>query len=167
MYKRNPWTCVWGSRRLRLPARVARMPHVLIIVAHNLCEQLHLLVKRNTSFEMSRLTDTLLLSIAKLLQGETLNWRFVNCTKVEKMTRYLECLLMRDIGIQKIIMFMLGARCWWRSWLRHCTTSRKVAGSIPDGVTRIFHWHNPSGCTMALGLTQPLQKWVPGMFPGG
>jgi hypothetical protein len=21
---------------------------------------------------------------------------------------------------------------WWRSWLRHCTTSRKVAGSIPD-----------------------------------
>ena len=22
----------------------------------------------------------------------------------------------------------------WRSWLRHCATSRKVAGSIPDGV---------------------------------
>ena len=22
----------------------------------------------------------------------------------------------------------------WCSWLRHCTTSRKVAGSIPDGV---------------------------------
>ena len=28
---------------------------------------------------------------------------------------------------------------WWRSWLRHCATSRKVAGSIPDGVTEIFH----------------------------
>ena len=27
----------------------------------------------------------------------------------------------------------------WRSWLRHCATSRKVAGSIPDGVTEIFH----------------------------
>ena len=26
----------------------------------------------------------------------------------------------------------------WRSWLRHCTTSRKVAVSIPDGVTGIF-----------------------------
>ena len=26
-----------------------------------------------------------------------------------------------------------GARCWWRSWLRHCATSRKVAGSIPEG----------------------------------
>jgi hypothetical protein len=24
------------------------------------------------------------------------------------------------------------------SWLRHCTTNRKVAGSIPDGVTGIF-----------------------------
>jgi hypothetical protein len=37
-------------------------------------------------------------------------------------------------------------------------TSRKVADSIPDGVTGIFHWHNPSGRTMALGLTQPLTK---------
>ena len=27
----------------------------------------------------------------------------------------------------------------WRSWLRHCATSPKVAGSIPDGVTGIFH----------------------------
>jgi len=33
----------------------------------------------------------------------------------------------------------------WRSWLRHCYTSRKVAGSNPGGVTGIFHWHNPSG----------------------
>ena len=27
----------------------------------------------------------------------------------------------------------------WRSWLRYCATSRKVAGSIPDGVMGIFH----------------------------
>jgi hypothetical protein len=27
--------------------------------------------------------------------------------------------------------------------LRHCATSRKVAGSIPDGVIGIFHCHNP------------------------
>jgi hypothetical protein len=46
----------------------------------------------------------------------------------------------------------------WRSWLRHCATSRKVAGSIPDGVTGIFYWHNPSGRTMALGMTQPLRE---------
>jgi hypothetical protein len=31
----------------------------------------------------------------------------------------------------------------WRSWLRHCPINRKVAGSIPDGVIGIFHWHNP------------------------
>ena len=46
----------------------------------------------------------------------------------------------------------------WRSWLRHCATSRKGVGSIPDGVIGIFHWHNPSGRTMVLGLTQPLTE---------
>jgi hypothetical protein len=29
-------------------------------------------------------------------------------------------------------------------------------GSIPDGVIGIFHGHNPSGRTMAVGSTQPL-----------
>ena len=28
---------------------------------------------------------------------------------------------------------------WWRSWLRHCVTSWKVMGLIPDGVVEIFH----------------------------
>ena len=45
---------------------------------------------------------------------------------------------------------------WWCSWLRHCTTNQKDAGSIPDGVTGIFHWFNPSGRTVALGFTQCL-----------
>jgi hypothetical protein len=44
---------------------------------------------------------------------------------------------------------------WWLSFLRYFATSQKVAGSIPDGVVRIFHWCNPSGRTMAMGLTQP------------
>ena len=35
-------------------------------------------------------------------------------------------------------------------WLRCCATIRKVAGSIPDGVIGIFHWHNPPDHTMAL-----------------
>ena len=56
------------------------------------------------------------------------------------------------------ISYTCGARCWWRSWLRHCSTSRKMAGSIPDSVIGIFHWHNPSGRTMNLGLTQPLTE---------
>ena len=46
----------------------------------------------------------------------------------------------------------------WRSWLRHCATSRKVAGSIPDGVIGFFHLHNFSGRAMALGSTQPLTE---------
>ena len=36
--------------------------------------------------------------------------------------------------------------------------SRKVAGSIPDGVIGIFHRHNPSDRNMALGSTQPLTE---------
>jgi hypothetical protein len=43
-------------------------------------------------------------------------------------------------------------------WLRYCATNRKVAGSIPAGVTGSFHWHNPSDLTMALGSTQPLTE---------
>ena len=37
-------------------------------------------------------------------------------------------------------------------------TNRQVAGSIPDGVTGIFQWHNPSGRNMAMGSTQPLTE---------
>jgi hypothetical protein len=43
-------------------------------------------------------------------------------------------------------------------WLRYYATNLKVAGSIPDGVIGIFHWHNPSDRTMALGSTQPLTE---------
>jgi hypothetical protein len=46
----------------------------------------------------------------------------------------------------------------WLIWLRHCATSRKLVGSIPDGVIKIFYWPNPAGCTMALGSTQPLKE---------
>jgi len=28
-------------------------------------------------------------------------------------------------------------------WLRHCATSRKVKGSIPDGLIEIIHWNSP------------------------
>ena len=46
----------------------------------------------------------------------------------------------------------------WRSWLRQCPTSRKVADSIPDCVSGIFQRDNPSDRTMALGLTQTLTE---------
>ena len=38
-----------------------------------------------------------------------------------------------------------SVRTWWRIWLRHCATCREVRRLIPDGVTGIFHWRNPSG----------------------
>ena len=44
------------------------------------------------------------------------------------------------------------------SSLRHWGISRKVVGSIPNGVTGIFLWHNPSGSTITLGLNQPLTE---------
>ena len=44
----------------------------------------------------------------------------------------------------------------WRSWKRHYAKSQEDAVSITNGITGIFDWNNPSGRTMALGLTQPL-----------
>jgi len=41
--------------------------------------------------------------------------------------------------------------------LRCCATNRKVAGSIPAGITGIIHFHS-SDRTMALGSTQPLRE---------
>ena len=51
-------------------------------------------------------------------------------------------------------MYVMGARGGAVGW----STCRRVAGSIPDGFTGIFHLNNPSGRTMALGLTQPLTE---------
>ena len=51
-----------------------------------------------------------------------------------------------------------GARCRWRSWLGHWAKSLKVAGSIPNGVVGILHWHNPSGRTITLESTQSLTE---------
>ena len=58
----------------------------------------------------------------------------------------------------RLCKFLLVLLILQRSWLRHCATSRKVAGSIPDCVIRIFHLRNFSGRTMALVLTQPLTE---------
>jgi hypothetical protein len=52
-------------------------------------------------------------------------------------------------------------------WLRHCATNQKVAGSIPDGVIGIIHWHNPSGRIMTLGSTQPLTEMSTRNISGG
>jgi hypothetical protein len=33
---------------------------------------------------------------------------------------------------KKVYQQLFGARCWWLSWFRHCATSRKDTGSIPQ-----------------------------------
>ena len=53
-------------------------------------------------------------------------------------------------------LLLVGTR--WRSWSRHYYTTQMIAGSIPDGVTGIFHCHNPSGRTVAFGSTQLLTE---------
>jgi len=73
------------------------------------------------------------------------------CEMVFRLTVYRNLIV-----IQISTLGVGGTR--WRSWLRHCATSRKVAGSIPDGVIEKFHFYNPSDRTIALGLTQPLTE---------
>jgi hypothetical protein len=53
------------------------------------------------------------------------------------------------------------------SAVRHCATSRKVAGSIPDEAIEIFNLPNRSTCTMALESTQPLTEMSTRNLPGG
>jgi len=53
-----------------------------------------------------------------------------------------------------------------------CATSRKIEGLIPDGVIWIFHWRNPSGRTMTLGVDSAsnrneYQEYFPGVKAAG
>ena len=67
---------------------------------------------------------------------------FTTCLSTQTIWfRFLE-VLMRNILVG-------GARGVAADWGTALQT--EVAGSIPDGVVWIFHWHNPSGLTMALG----------------
>ena len=44
-----------------------------------------------------------------------------------------------SIRTQKFdLLYIILGDSRWRSWLRHCATRRKVAGSIPDGVIGFF-----------------------------
>ena len=53
------------------------------------------------------------------------------------------------------------------SFISNNSAWNKVAVSIPDGVIGIFHWHNPSGRTLALGSTQPLTEMSTGNISWG
>jgi hypothetical protein len=68
------------------------------------------------------------------------------------------CQLMHKFGYLYLVPLFKKGPLMVAQWLRYCATNRKVAGSIPDGVIGIFHLHNPSDRTIALGSTQPLTE---------
>ena len=65
----------------------------------------------------------------------------------------------RIATLDSFTAFTVDFKQWcWRSLLRHCVTSRKVGGSIPDGVIWIFNSHISSGRAMTLVSTQPVTE---------
>jgi len=83
-----------------------------------------------------------------------------HCLKNKKKIALKYCAYKRVIMSMMVFSGFLRelGSLWWYSWLRNCTANWKVVGSILDSVTGIFHWCNPSSCTVALGLTQPLTE---------
>jgi hypothetical protein len=82
------------------------------------------------------------------LKNETLV--FVKRCRTFKNSVIVQCI------IRSIMWLVWGTR--WGSWLGHCATNRKVAGSIFDGVNGNSPLHNSFGRTMVLELTQPLTE---------
>jgi hypothetical protein len=57
---------------------------------------------------------------------------------------YFNILHQRHVSYAFVTLSLFSLGCTrWCSWLRHYATSQKFTGLIPDGVTGIFHWHNP------------------------
>jgi hypothetical protein len=85
---------------------------------------------------------------------------------IDRILAYCQVADSRLISIFKACRFLGGFLALhyvyrgthWCSWLRHCTTSRMITCSIPDGVTGISHRLNPFDKTMALGSTQLLTE---------
>jgi hypothetical protein len=72
------------------------------------------------------------------------------------------------VNIILFLLFPFKFSNLWRSWLTQCAKTRKVAGSIIDFLTGIFHWHNPFGRTIVLGvdITSDRNEYYK-YFPGG
>jgi hypothetical protein len=73
-----------------------------------------------------------------------------------------------------VLSLLSAASIWWRSWLKHCATSRKVAGSFPPGIDsasnrneyqEYFLGSKGGRCvgltTLPLSCTDCLEIWEP------
>jgi len=74
-----------------------------------------------------------------------------------RVVRFLLRSIIIPLTSVDIYLSIIGAT-QWRIWLKHCTTSRKVAGLISDGVFGILHSLYFSGRTMPLVSTQTLKE---------
>jgi hypothetical protein len=81
-----------------------------------------------------------------------------NLTPLFYGSHFLFSALMVFVGINVSFCTFIYDQSCFTNGAHGGVTSRKVAGSIPDYVIGIFHLHNPSGRTMALGLNQPLTE---------
>jgi hypothetical protein len=86
------------------------------------------------------------------------------------MANLTHCFTGASWELQKLWWISISIAClgpvvaWW---LRCCTTSQTVPGSIPGGVTGFFSNISPSDHTTALGSTHPLVKMSTRNIPGG
>jgi len=69
------------------------------------------------------------------ISGKSIQWKAI-CSMRKGRHRDMTKLTVTFRNFAKAPKEDWGTR--WRSWLRHCATSGKVAGSIPDGVTGFF-----------------------------
>ena len=72
----------------------------------------------------------------KILYETALFPKLATCPVHLILLDFVTRMIFRELQIMKTLVLRFPQ---WRSWLRHCATSQKVAGSIPDGVIGIFH----------------------------
>ena len=115
--------------------------------------------KSYTEYRLSNLYAMCILTLKPsdppMYSTTTLNVRTVYVLSIQRNSVYFRTDL-RATPIMSLYNINRGTAV--AQSLSCCATNRKVVGSIPDGVTGIFHWHNPSDRTMALGSTQPLTE---------
>ena len=63
----------------------------------------------------------------------------INNYKFSKILSFLRFQVTNNLRCNKKISDLITVNKQWRSWFRHCATSRKVKGSISGGVTGNFH----------------------------
>jgi len=120
-------------------------------------------LRRWQNNERAQSRDTLGLDKGIMLNFRNINSRQGFCVRRFEFPILYESCKMKghEIFLQCNNSFMIIGNAV-PQWLRYCATNRKVAGSIPDGIIGIFHRHNPSGRTIALGSTQPLTEMCKG-----